>query len=109
MSLIKISLFAMVYTHINAYDFPLFSLIGLFLCFSASENAAVTIAVPMMSPLPLLNVMATRRIQVPKKGSADALLFHSKHGFISGSCPHDLWAVRIEQPCCKQSNICQIR
>ena len=86
-------------THVNAYVFPPFSLIGPLLRLFASANAAVTIVVPKLSPLPgwwpLLNVLATRRVLVAKKGSADALLFPSRHGFVPRLCPYDLWAFRI--------------
>ena len=48
---------------VNAYVFPPFPLIGPLLRFIASKNAAVTMVVPKMSPLPswwpLLNVLAT--------------------------------------------------
>ena len=85
--------------HVNAYVFPRFSLIGPLLRLFASANAAVTIVVPKLSPLPgwwpLLNVLATRRVLVAKKGSADVLLFPSRHGFLPRLCPYDLWAFRI--------------
>ena len=85
--------------HVNAYVFPRFSLIGPLLHLFASANAAVTIVVPKLSPLPgwwpLLNVLATRRVLVAKKGSADVLLFPSRHGFVPRLCPYDLWAFRI--------------
>ena len=82
--------------HVNAYVFPPFSLIGPLLRLFASANAAVTIVVPKLSPLPgwwpLLNVLAIRRVLVAKKGSADALVFPSRHGFVPRLCPYDLWA-----------------
>ena len=52
--------------------FPPFSLIGPLLHAIASENAAVTMVVPKISPLPrwwpLLNMLATQRVLVPRKG-----------------------------------------
>ena len=85
--------------HVKDYVFPPFLLIGPLLRLFASVKAAVTIVVPKLSPLPgwwlLLNVLATRRVLVAKKGSADALLFPSRYGFVPRLCPYDLWAFQI--------------
>ena len=84
---------------INAYAFPPFNLIGPLLRFLWFQRAVVTVVVPRLSPLPawwpVINAMSKRNVLLAERGSSEAVLFPTRHGFQPDKIHFDLWAFRV--------------
>ena len=86
---------------INAYVFPPLSMIPPLLRILFSQRVVSTMVVPCLSSLPswwpIIRAMSSREILLARRGSKNAILCPTKHGFMPCSLPWDLWAFRVDR------------